>query len=192
MTAVRKLTLRDCCEQLLALVATHPDAKTWNSITTPDCVVAVAAFVSDTQPGEESGLPDDLFSHEDAWRSAIEEMRDNAPSKTEDGNDDRSYWEHELNVFDRTWGRLRHHHTPAARPLEEWHEDMGDMLWWKFPIDEAPYVGSPICLGQTVEITMKAYGVEETMRVNVGGWPGYHTHFTPIPLATAPQPQGNG
>lgn len=52
-------------------------------------------------------LPDDLFSHESAWRSAIEEMRDNAPSHTEDGNDDRSYWEHELAVFDRTWTALR-------------------------------------------------------------------------------------
>lgn len=70
-----------------------------------------------------------------------------------------------------------------ARPLEEWHEDMGDVLWWKFPVTESPYVGSPICLGQTVEIAVKAYGVEEIMRVNVGGWPGYHTHFTPIPSA---------
>lgn len=61
--------------------------------------------------GAERGLPDDLFSHEDAWRAAIEEMRDNAPSKTEDGNDDRSYWQHELDVFNRTWALLR---SPAG------------------------------------------------------------------------------
>lgn len=36
---------------------------------------------------------------------------------------------------------------------------MGDVLWWRFPIDEAPYVGSPIA----------------------SDWPGYHTHFTPLP-----------
>lgn len=47
----------------------------------------------------------------------------------------------------------------APRPLDEWHEDYGDVLWWRFPIVEPPYVGSPL---------------------HVGGWPGYHTHWTPI------------
>lgn len=28
--------------------------------------------------------------------------------------------------------------------IEEWHEDMGDCLWWFFPIQEAPYCGSPL------------------------------------------------
>lgn len=46
-----------------------------------------------------------------------------------------------------------------ARHERHWHEDMGDVLWWRFPIVEAPYVGSPIC----------------------SDWPGYHTHFTPLP-----------
>jgi hypothetical protein len=46
-----------------------------------------------------------------------------------------------------------------ARAERHWHEDMGDVLWWRFPIDEAPYVGSPIA----------------------SDWPGYHTHFTPLP-----------
>lgn len=30
------------------------------------------------------------------------------------------------------------------RPIEEWHEDMGNCLWWRLPIDEPPYVGSPL------------------------------------------------
>ena len=51
----------------------------------------------------------------------------------------------------------------TPRPLKEWHEDMGECLWYKFPIDEPPHVGSP--LGDD--------------------WPGYHTHFTPlIPILT--------
>lgn len=29
-------------------------------------------------------------------------------------------------------------------PLEEWHEDDGDCLWWFFPIGEPPYCGSPL------------------------------------------------
>lgn len=49
-----------------------------------------------------------------------------------------------------------------ARPLEEWDEDHGDVLWWRFPIEEPPYVGSPLD----------------------AAWPGYHTHWTPIPIPT--------
>lgn len=44
----------------------------------------------------------------------------------------------------------------SALPLDEWHEDDGDVLWWKFPIEEPPYVGTP----------------------NDEDWPGYHTHWT--------------
>lgn len=42
--------------------------------------------------------------------------------------------------------------------LEEWSEGDGPVLWWMFPIEEPPYVGSPICCD----------------------WPGYHTHWTYI------------
>jgi hypothetical protein len=31
-----------------------------------------------------------------------------------------------------------------ARSLNEWKEEFGSVLWWKFPIKEAPYVGSPL------------------------------------------------
>jgi hypothetical protein len=30
------------------------------------------------------------------------------------------------------------------KPIEEWHEDIGDCLWWSFPIEESPYCGSPL------------------------------------------------
>ena len=46
-----------------------------------------------------------------------------------------------------------------ARPLEEWGEDDGDVLWWAFPVEEPPYVGSPLD----------------------AAWPGYHTHWVPLP-----------
>lgn len=46
-----------------------------------------------------------------------------------------------------------------AKPLNEWHEDMGDVMWWFKGMDEAPYIGHPIC----------------------DDWPGYHTHWTPCP-----------
>lgn len=54
--------------------------------------------------------------------------------------------------------------TGEATPLEQWHEGDGDVLWWKFPIDEPPYVGSPLDTD----------------------WPGYHTHFTRIPVPSQP------
>ena len=49
----------------------------------------------------------------------------------------------------------------AAIPAEQWHEDDGPVLWWQLPgMDgEQPWVGTP----------------------NDCDWPGYHTHFTPLP-----------
>lgn len=56
-----------------------------------------------------------------------------------------------------------------ARPECEWHEDIGQVLWWSFPFEEAPYVGSPLDTA----------------------WPGYHTHWTPIPLPARPWPEND-
>lgn len=47
----------------------------------------------------------------------------------------------------------------VARPLAEWHEDMGPVLWWQFPVREPPFAGTPLD-HDWVE--------------------GYHTHWTPI------------
>lgn len=43
---------------------------------------------------------------------------------------------------------------------DKWHEDMGDVLWWEFPIREAPYCGTPLD----------------------DDFPEYMTHFTKINL----------
>jgi len=51
-----------------------------------------------------------------------------------------------------------------ARPLDEWHEDHGAVLWWTFPVRESPYVGSPLW----------------------NSWPGRHTHWTPIVVPVEP------
>jgi hypothetical protein len=52
------------------------------------------------------------------------------------------------------------HSMLAAKPFESWSDDDGVVLWWVFPIQEPPYVGSPLD----------------------SEWPGYHTHWTPLPL----------
>lgn len=49
------------------------------------------------------------------------------------------------------------------RTLDEWHEDLGDVVWWKFPVNEPAHIGSPIS----------------------SDWPGYHTHWTPHPQVPA-------
>lgn len=32
-------------------------------------------------------------------------------------------------------------HTP--QPLSSWHEDIGNVLWWQYPICEPPFSGEP-------------------------------------------------
>lgn len=61
-------------------------------------------------------------------------------------------------------------HRP--RPFCDWHEDRGDVLWWRMPISEAPYIGSPLDLGRTLKVEIYV-GVEqhELPAVNTGGWP---------------------
>ena len=78
-------------------------------------------------------------------------------------------------IVARAAALLQHHPDARAgleaknpRPLEEWHEDMGSALWWRFPIKEPPYVGCPLC----------------------SDWSGYHTHWTAIIVPDEPLPSG--
>ena len=48
--------------------------------------------------------PDDLRTHHRAWRRALEIARDSC--RLPSGVDERTYWEHELKVFDRTMGAI--------------------------------------------------------------------------------------
>lgn len=52
----------------------------------------------------------------------------------------------------------------TPRPLADWHDDRGAVLWWRFPVDEPPYCGHPNC----------------------DDWPGYHTHWTPLVVPHEP------
>lgn len=86
------------------------------------------------------------------------------------------------------------------RPLSTWHEDIGPVLWWRFPIDEPPYIGTPLDGGLSVEIrTQLPHLPHEAMaeprdltRIFVGGWPGYHTHWTPLIIPLDPIEARNG
>jgi hypothetical protein len=73
-----------------------------------------------------------------------------------------------------------------ALPISEYHEDMGPVLWWKFPLEEAPYCGTPLDTGFVVEVSVAIFDGGKKMTQMVGGWPGYHTHFTPIEMPDVP------
>lgn len=80
----------------------------------------------------------------------------------------------------------------VARPIDDWHEDFGCVLWWRFPIVDPPYVGSPLDLGKPVEVRFPAPSEPDgikTLTFYVGGWPGYHTHWTPLSVIPRP-PKG--
>lgn len=47
-----------------------------------------------------------------------------------------------------------------VQPLENWAEADGPVLWWRLPVSEEPYVGTPLDTA----------------------WPGGHTHWTVLPV----------
>lgn len=70
-----------------------------------------------------------------------------------------------------------HDKSCHPRPFHEWHEDHGDVLWWLWPIEQAPWVGSPLDIGRTVsfDVTVQiGYDTYETVPAKLGdtgGWP---------------------
>lgn len=38
----------------------------------------------------------------------------------------------------------RLHGIEHPRPRDDWHEDDGPVLWWKLPVSEPPYAGTPL------------------------------------------------
>lgn len=78
------------------------------------------------------------------------------------------------------------------RPFCDWHEDYRDVLWWRSPISEPPYVGTPLDLGHEIEIQI---GDGVALRIaQVGGWPfdeadQRHLWWTPLPDANAIEDQ---
>lgn len=55
----------------------------------------------------------------------------------------------------------------APRPLAEWAEDDGPVLWWSFPIVEPPYLGTPLD----------------------SAWPAHVSHWTRFAVPAEPAPE---
>lgn len=81
------------------------------------------------------------------------------------------------------------------RPFCDWHEDYGDVLWWKIPICESPYVGSPLDLGRNMVVEIYiGFEQHEFPVKNTGGWPFSSEDeaslwWTPLPDANRIQDQ---
>lgn len=58
----------------------------------------------------------------------------------------------------------------VAFPEEYWHEDYGTVLWWHFPVEEPPVVGTPDSFDR--------YGAPIVKE--------YHTHWTPLHVPNDP------
>lgn len=80
----------------------------------------------------------------------------NYTHKTGEFNDYDAFYEYNMAL--KRLGELEDALEPIA--IDQWHEDMGDCLWWKFPIEEPPYLGSPLD----------------------SNFPDYVTHFTQLIL----------
>lgn len=64
----------------------------------------------------------------------------------------------------------------GPRAHYEWCEEDGSVLWWLWPIEQPPYVGSPLDLGYAVEASIDLAASDRScergkMRMQVGGWP---------------------
>lgn len=70
----------------------------------PAAALAAKPAVKDDETVVEAP-PDDLFTHKDAWRVALVEMRNTSEVSSPD-IDDQAYWQHELDVFDRVFAAL--------------------------------------------------------------------------------------
>lgn len=74
-----------------------------------------------------------------------------------------------------------------ARTIDEWHEDDGSVCWWALDengqwLGEPAYIGSPLDLGRAYSLSIGEHEFVATL----GGWPGYHTHWTPHPALPTP------
>lgn len=81
---------------------------------------AVEAYHRITSPEARAAIAD-LESHRAAWRNGLEIARNHAEVSPPD-IDDKSYWDHQLRAFDRTFGALLPDHIdqpdkPATTPI---------------------------------------------------------------------------
>lgn len=102
----------------------------------------------------------DAAKSEPTGRSPHEIFASNRFHLVRHAPDDLEYLLSQLSALREENERLRNVAEPVARPLAEWHEDIGPVLMWRLPIVEPPHAGTPLDSDA----------------------PADATHFTPIPV----------
>lgn len=52
-------------------------------------------------------IPDNFYTHEDTWRKALERLIELEPVTGEPDEDNKGFWQHELNAFNRAYTELQ-------------------------------------------------------------------------------------
>src|SRR5699024_734820 len=65
----------------------------------------------------------------------------NHEARTGEFNDYDTFFNYSMAV--KRLGELEDNIEPI--PAEEWAEEDGDVIWWRLPVEEPPYIGSPLC-----------------------------------------------
>jgi hypothetical protein len=79
----------------------------------------------------------------------------------------------------------------VLRPLSEWQEDDGDVLWYRVPINEPPFVSSPLrsdwlvetANGRCIEVSDWIFGIEDSDEGEPKAWA---THWCHLPRVLEP------
>ena len=66
----------------------------------------------------------------------------------------------------------------VLRPLSDWHEDDGDVLWYRVPISEPPFVSSPLSSDWRIETSDGRCVKVDDDEEGHGPWA---THWHPLP-----------
>lgn len=109
-------------------------------------------LLSDSLNRIEELLTDDLSSNAQAINYLIFETR----LKVLEGPVKQDAMKNELTELRQLTSKFFNYEV--LKPIEDWHEDDGPVLWWELPIQEPPYCGTPLDLD----------------------WPNFHTHWTPL------------
>jgi len=146
--------IKDCCEA----EPSDPDHPDTICISVSDLEIIVARNL------EVVILSDDPLPH----NAALSARADARPEEASEYSEAAELLRDALEDAQREPGQEDH---DAMRTLADWHEDDGPVVWWRLPVDEPAWIGTPL---------------DED-------WPGYHTHWTPHPAApkeTEPREQG--
>lgn len=96
---------------------------------------------SNTQPCEGHTDPNSI---QDCWNEVFEGINDIENMIESLKNWNACEAEDHKRLIESDKRRIELEEALDPKHIDVWHEDCGDCLWWKFPIEEPPYCGTPL------------------------------------------------